>query len=222
MMSPHRSSEMRPRSIDYTNERRKELQNGRAQSRRPISAGALEGFSLSSISSSRYDITQYNDRTTCDYTYSSTPPLCAIQQRRKAQRYICKLALKYRCKPGVTNPLPDLGPPTPRTPVSPSPYSERYNSCPPSPQINSLSSSLGDVRKTPKGSWGRFFSRVMLKKDSRIAASELNLQHCINNPQSSPRSPSQADGQLVRAKSFRDLLSVNPFKRSQRGLNKMW
>ncbi|XP_040184925.1 uncharacterized protein LOC120917583 [Rana temporaria] len=222
MMSPHRSSEMRPRSIDYTNERRKELQNGRAQQRRPISAGALEGLSLSSISSSRYDITQYNDRTTCDHTYPSTPPLCAIQQRRKAQRYICKLALKYRCKPGVTNPLPDLGPPTPRTPVSASHYSERYNSCPPSPQINSLSSSLGDVRKTPKGSWGRFFSRVMLKKDSRIAASELNLQHCINNPQSSPRSPSHADGHLVRAKSFRDLLSVNPFKRSQRGLNKMW
>ncbi|KAM5138183.1 uncharacterized protein ACMZJ9_016772 [Mantella aurantiaca] len=221
MMSPHRSSGMRPRSIDYTNERRKELQNGRAQPRRPISAGALEGFSLSPISTSRYDITQYNDRTTCDYTYSPTPPLCAIQQRRKAERYICKLALKYRCKPGVTNPLPDLGPPTPRTPVS-FPYSESYNSCPPSPQSNSLSSSLGDVRKIPKGSWGRFFSRVMLKKDSRIAASELNLQHCIINPQNRLRSPSLAEGQLVRAKSFRDLLSVNPFKRSQRGLNKVW
>ncbi|XP_018420391.1 PREDICTED: leucine zipper protein 4 [Nanorana parkeri] len=222
MMSPHRNSVIRPRSIDYTNERRKELQSGRAQPRRPISAGALEGYSLSSISTSRYDITQHNDRTSCDYTYSSTPPLCAIQQRCKAERYICKLALKYRCKPGVSNPLPDLGPRTPRTPASASLYSECYNSCPPSPQINSLSSSLGDVRKTPKGSWGRFFSRVMLKKDSRIAASELNLQHCIYSPQKSLRSPSLADGQLVRAKSFRDLLSVNPFKKSQRGLNKVW
>ncbi|CAI9539646.1 unnamed protein product, partial [Staurois parvus] len=133
MMSPHQSSVMRPRSIDYTNERRKELQNGRAQPRRPISAGALEGISVFSISTSRCDITQYNDRTTCDNTYSSTPPLCAIQQHRKALRYICKLALKYRCKPGVSNPIPDLGPPTPRTPASVSLYSERYNSCPPSP-----------------------------------------------------------------------------------------
>ncbi|XP_072277696.1 uncharacterized protein [Pyxicephalus adspersus] len=219
MTSPHQNLITRPRSIDYTNERRKELQKGRVQTRRPISAGALESFSLSS--SSRYDINQY-DRTTCDYTYFSTPPLCAIQLHRKAERYICKLALKYRCKPGVNNPLPDLGPPAPRTPVPSYLYSECHNSCPPSPKMNSLSSSLEDIRKTPKGSWGRFFSRVRLKKDSRIAASELNLQHCINSPQKSLRSPSLADGQLVRTKSFRDLLSIKPFKRSQRGLNKIW
>ncbi|KAM9301741.1 uncharacterized protein PAF06_014957 [Gastrophryne carolinensis] len=217
VMSPHRSSAMRPRSIDYTAERRKELQKGRAQPRRPISAGALEGVYLSSITHSHYDTSQCNDRSTCDYC---TPLLGDIQQRLKAERYICKLALKHHCKPGVSNPLPDLGPPTPK--ALPLAFISSDDSHPPSPRTPSLSSSMGDVRKTPRGSWGRFFSRVVLRKDSRIAASELNLQRCGRSPQHSLRSPSLAEGQLVRAKSFRDLLAVNPFKRSQKCLNKVW
>ncbi|XP_056383543.1 uncharacterized protein LOC130277174 [Hyla sarda] len=221
VMSPCRNSVVRPRSIDCTMERRKELQSGTAQTKRPMSAGALDGF-LQSASSSRYDLAQSYDVAPCDHPFSGPPPLSAIQQRRKAERYICKLALKYRCKPGGSTVLPDLGPPTPRRPAHSFLSSGSPLSCPPSPQITSLSSSMVDVRKHSTGSWGRFLSRVVLKKDSRIAASELNLEQCWKNSGDAARSPSLAEGQFVRAKSFRDLLSVNPFKRSQRGLNKVW
>ncbi|XP_075692968.1 uncharacterized protein LOC142660263 [Rhinoderma darwinii] len=221
LMSPHRSSVMRPRSIDCTLERRKELQSGIAQTKRPVSAGALDGYLLQSASNSRFDLTQGYDVAPSEYLFSVTPPLCAIHQRRKAERYIFKMALKYRCKPGVSTVRPDFGPPTPRRPAPPFP-SVSPVSCPSSPQVSSLSSSLGDVRKHSTGSWGRFLSRVMLKKDSRIAASELNLEQCGKSSRDALRSPSLAEGQFTRAKSFRDLLSVNPFKRSQRGLNKAW
>ncbi|XP_075043738.1 uncharacterized protein LOC142103567 [Mixophyes fleayi] len=222
VMSPHRSLAMRPRSIDCTTERRQELQNGRVQTKRPVSAGAVDGYFLLSVSNSRCDIAHSNHMTPCDYPFSDTPPLCAIQQRRKTERYICKLALKYRCKPGVTTLPADLGPPTPRRPVLPFLRPDCRGSCPPSPQVSSLSTSLGDVRKPPRGSWGRFLSRVMLRKDSRTAASELNLDQCGQSPRGSLQGSSLTEGQLLRAKSFRDLLSVNPFKRNQKGLNKAW
>ncbi|XP_073515603.1 uncharacterized protein [Phyllobates terribilis] len=220
LMSPHRSSVMRPRSIDCSLEGRKELQGGMAPAKRPMSAGALDGYFLRSAS--RFDLAQTYDMAPCDYPFSGTPPLCAIQQRRKTERYICKLALKFRCKPGGSNVLPDLGPPTPRRHPQPYHVSGSHVSCPSSPQATSLSSSLVDVRKHSTGSWGRFLSRVMLKKDSRIAASELNLEQYGKRSQDPLQSPSMAEGPLLRAKSFRDLLSVNPFKRSQRGLNKVW
>ncbi|XP_077143666.1 uncharacterized protein LOC143806726 [Ranitomeya variabilis] len=220
LMSPHRSSVMRPRSIDCSLERRKELHGGMAPAKRPMSAGALDGYFLRS--SSRFDLAQAYDVSPCDYPFSGTPPLCAIQQRRKTERYICKLALKFRCKPGGSNVRPDLGPPTPRRHAQPYHVSVSHVSCPSSPQATSLSSSLVDVRKHSAGSWGRFLSRVMLKKDSRIAASELNLEQYGKRSQDPLRSQSMAEGPLLRAKSFRDLLSVNPFKKSQRGLNKVW
>ncbi|XP_040264850.1 uncharacterized protein LOC120980047 [Bufo bufo] len=220
LMSPHRSSGMRPRSIDCSLERRKELQSGMSQTKRPMSAGALDGYSLRS-SNSQFDLVQTYDVPPCDYPYSGTPPLCAIQQRQKAERYICKLALKYRCKPGTFTVRPDFGPQTPRRPAQVFLPSSSHV-CLPSPQISSLSSSLVDVRKHSTGSWGRFLSRVMLKKESRIAASEMNLEQCGKSSRDTLRSPSLAEGQFTRAKSFRDLLSVKPFKRSQRGLNKAW
>ncbi|KAM4018803.1 uncharacterized protein ACNLHF_008047 [Anomaloglossus baeobatrachus] len=221
LMSPHRSCAMRPRSIDCSLERRKELQGGMTPARRPMSAGALDGYFLRSPS--RFDLAHTYDVAPCDYPFSGTPPLCVIQQRRKAERYICKLALKFRCKPGGSNVRPDLGPPpTSRRPAHALRVSGRHVSCPSSPQVPSLSSSLVDVRKHSTGSWGRFLSRVMLKKDSRIAASELNLDQYGKSSQDPLQSPSLAEGQFLRAKSFRDLLSVNPFKRSQRGLNKAW
>lgn len=222
LKSPHRNSVMRPRSIDCTLERGKELQSGMVQTKRPMSAGALDGYFLRSTSNSRFDLTQTHDVAPCDHPYSGTPSLCAIQQRRKAERYICKLALKYRCKPGVSIVRPDLGPPTPRRPALAYHPSGSHVSCPSSPQVTSLSSSLVDVRKHSTGSWGRFLSRVMLKKDSRIAASELNLEQYGKSSRETLRSPSLAEGQFMRAKSFRDLLSVNPFKKSQKGLNKAW
>ncbi|CAJ0936668.1 unnamed protein product [Ranitomeya imitator] len=220
LMSPHRSSVMRPRSIDCSLERRKELQGGMAPAKRPMSAGALDGYFLRS--SSRFDLAQAYDVSPCEYPFSGTPPLCAIQQRRKTERYICKLALKFRCKPGGSNVRPDLGPPTPRHHAQPYHVPVSHVSCPSSPQATSLSSSLVDVRKHSAGSWGRFLSRVMLKKDSRIAASELNLEQYGKRSQDPLQSQSMAEGPLLRAKSFRDLLSVNPFKKSQRGLNKVW
>ncbi|KAG9475503.1 uncharacterized protein [Eleutherodactylus coqui] len=217
LMSPHRSSVMRPRSIDCTQERRKELQSGVVQTNRPMSAGALDGYFLRSASNARFDF----DVAPCDYPYSGTPPLCAIQQYRKAERYICKLALKYRCKPGVSAVRPDLGPPAPRRPAQAFPPVS-HASYPPSPQVTSRSSSLEDVRKRSAGSWGRFLSRAMFKKDSRIAASDLNLERCGKNSRDALQRPSLAEGQFMHSKSFRNLLSVNPFKRSQRALNKVW
>ncbi|XP_063801058.1 uncharacterized protein LOC134969203 [Pseudophryne corroboree] len=222
VMSPHRSLSMRPRSIDCAAERRKELQNGRVQTKRPMSAGAVDGFFLLSVYNSRCDITQSNHTTPYDYPFSDPPPLCAIQQRCKAERYICKLALKYRCKPGVTTLPADLGPPNSRRQVLPFLHPDCHASCPLSPQVSSISISLGDVRKHPRGSWGRFLSRIMLRRDSRSTASELNLDQCGQSPQGTLRGSPLAESQLLRAKSVRDLLSVNPFKRSQRGLNKAW
>ncbi|KAM3920287.1 uncharacterized protein RB166_014679 [Leptodactylus fuscus] len=221
LMSPHRSSGMRPRSIDCSLERKRELQNGMAQTKRPMSAGALDGY-LRSASISRFDLSQSFDATSCDYPYAGTPPLCAIQQRQKAERYIYKLALKYRCKPGGSTIRPDLGPPTPRRPAQAFPPSGSHVSCPSSPQVTSLSSSLVDVRKHSTGSWGRFLSRVMLKKDSRIAASEINLERCGQGSRDTLQCPTLSDGPFTRTKSFRDLLTVKSFKRSQKGLNKVW
>ncbi|XP_071974542.1 uncharacterized protein [Engystomops pustulosus] len=214
LMSPHRSSGMRPRSIDCSLERKKELQSALGQTRRPMSAGALDGYFLRSASISRFDLTQSYDVAPCDSPCSGTPPLSAIQQRRKAERYIYKLALKFRCKPGGSTIPPDLGPQTPRRPAQSFSLCGSPASCPPSPHGTSLSTSMMDVRKNPTGSWGRFLSRVMLKKDSRTAASELHLEQCGKSSQDP-----LAEGQFTRAKSFCDLLSVNPFKRSQRTLN---
>ncbi|XP_069821523.1 uncharacterized protein [Dendropsophus ebraccatus] len=217
LMSPHRSSVMRPRSIDCTMERRMELQSGTAQTKRPMSAGTLDGF-LRLASNSQYDLTQTFDVAVCNHPFTGTSPLIAIKQRQKAEQYICKLALKYRCKPGMSTVCPDLGPPTPRYPA----HAFSSVSCPPSPQVTSLSSSMVDVRKNSSGSWRRFLSHIIVKRDSRIAASMINLEQCGKSLEDNLQSQSLTGGHFIRAKSFRDLLAVNPFKRNLRGLNKAW
>ncbi|XP_069594988.1 uncharacterized protein [Ranitomeya imitator] len=70
LMSPHRSSVMRPRSIDCSLERRKELQGGMAPAKRPMSAGALDGYFLRS--SSRFDLAQAYDVSPSWWTSANT------------------------------------------------------------------------------------------------------------------------------------------------------
>ncbi|KAM4617881.1 uncharacterized protein O3C94_021759 [Discoglossus pictus] len=221
MISP-RTSTLRPKSTDCTAERRKELQSGRVTTQRPMSAGALDSFFLLSLYNSKPDNATQKD----DITHlHAPPPLSVIHQRRRTERYICKLALKYRCRPGVSTLLPDLGPPIRRSIASLPLQPESPLRAPQSPRCSSLSSSVCDVRRINRGyggSWGRFLSRVMLRRDPRTAASEMHLEQCGRGPHDALQIPPSPEGQLVRAKSFKDLLSVNPFKRSQRGLNKSW
>ncbi|KAM4723073.1 uncharacterized protein WCC33_009291 [Rhinophrynus dorsalis] len=225
VISPRRSSALRPRSIDCTAERRKELQSRIGGTRRPMSAGALDtSLFLPSFYHSQFDITEGDDMNPPD-SFSVSPSLCVIQQRCRAERYICKLALKYRCQPSSSSLPPDLGPPVHRSFASLSLNPKGPTSCSPSPHCNSLSCSVGDVRRTPRshgGSWGRFLSRIMLRRDPRAATSEMNLDQCGRGPHNPLHIPQSAEGELLRTKSVRDLLSVNQFKRSQRGLYKAY
>ncbi|XP_012816126.2 uncharacterized protein LOC100170590 isoform X1 [Xenopus tropicalis] len=218
MMSPRRNSSLRPRSTDCIGECRKDIQYVRGGAQRPMSAGALESsyFTSLSLNHSCFDITQRENVIPPPITTIS-PTLCVVQQRRRAERYIYKLALKYRCRPGAAPLPPDLGPTVHRGLASLSLISVCPPSTPPSPQCNTLSCSVGDVRKTPKnhGSWGKFLSRVMLRRDPR-AASEMNLELCGRG-----NGTPLVENHLQRAKSVRDLFSVSSFKKSQKGLNKL-
>ncbi|KAG8437993.1 hypothetical protein GDO86_008615 [Hymenochirus boettgeri] len=216
MMSPHRGSSLRPRSTDCT----REVQSLNVNAKRPMSAGALDSSYFTSLTlyHSRFDISQ-KENVTPTQNVSMSPSLGVIQQKRRAERYIYKLALKYRCRPGASPLPPDLGPPIHRSLASLSIAPVCLSSAPRSTQCNSLSCSVVDVKRTPKnhGSWGRFLSRVMLRRDPRSATSELNLEQCGRG-----NGPPIVDSNFQRAKSVRDLLSVSSFKRSQKGLNKLF
>uniref|UniRef100_A0A8C5WFK7 Uncharacterized protein n=1 Tax=Leptobrachium leishanense TaxID=445787 RepID=A0A8C5WFK7_9ANUR len=221
MKSSCRVTAVRPWSTDFTSERRKELQSGRGGTRRPRSAGALDTF-VPSIYPSRNNTPTYREEyRTLQDSHSSLPPLSVIQQRQRVERYICKLALKHRCKPGSSTLPTDHGPPIRRNPDTPLANLECSPRGPASPQYPTISTSVGDVRRTHKGSWGRFFSRVMLHKSSRTAASEMNLELC-GRGNASLRGSSLEARQLPRTKSFRDLLSSNLFKKSERGPDNLW
>ncbi|XP_075426172.1 uncharacterized protein LOC142465770 [Ascaphus truei] len=220
VMSPHRGSALRPRSTDCTAERRRELRSARGGVQRPASTGPLDSYLLPSFSRSRYDIiAQRGDIVDLPDAppLSAPPPLCVIQQRRRAEHYICKLALRYRCRPGAAIVLPDLGPVAPRNLAPPPLHCECALRDPPSPHY---SSSVGDVRGAPGGhggSWWKLLRQVTLRRDPRVAASEINLQQCgQGRHQTLQGQPHSHEGQLLRAKSFRDLLSINLFKRSQK------
>ncbi|CAH2325102.1 Hypothetical predicted protein [Pelobates cultripes] len=207
------TSAARPWSTDFTAERRKELRSVRGSARRPMSAGALDTFLLPSPCHSKKDnITYMEEDRTLEYSPCSIPPHSVIQQRHRVERYICKLALKYRCRPGSSTLPTDHGPPTRRTSAATLIHSECPFS-PPPPKCHSLSASVGDVRKAHRGSWGRFLSKVMLRKISRTAASEMNLEICGQRSQNTLRGSFLEENRLPRAKSFRDLLSVNLFKK---------
>ncbi|NP_001089594.1 uncharacterized protein LOC734651 [Xenopus laevis] len=216
MMSPHRSSSLRPRSTDCSGECRKDIPHAKGGAKRPMSAGALESSYFTSLSC-HFDITQ-RENVIPPQNAIISPTLCVVQKRRRTERYIYKLALKYRCRPGAAPLPPDLGPAVQRGLASISLMSVCPPSVPASPQCNALSCSVGDVRKTPKnhGSWGKFLSRVMLRRDPRTAASEMNLELCGRG-----NGTPLVENHLQRAKSVRDLFSVSPFKRSQKGLNKL-
>ncbi|KAM8939244.1 uncharacterized protein RCH25_052822 [Pelodytes ibericus] len=223
MRSPCCTTPIRPWSIDFTSERRRELRSGRGATKRPMSAGAIDAFLRTSVYHSRNDILTPTDEDQASHdAFSSIPPLSVIQQRHRVERYICKLALKYRCRPGTATLPTDLGPSPRRLPAILPVHSECPLSDPPSPLLPSLSCSVGDVRRTQRGSWGRFLSRVMLRKGTRTAASEMHLDQCGQRPQDSLNGSLLGDRHMTRAKSFRDLLSVNLFKKSERSLNKDW
>ncbi|XP_053545224.1 uncharacterized protein LOC128636204 [Bombina bombina] len=213
LMSPQRSTALRPRSIDCTTDRRRELQSTRGGTQRPMSAGALDSSLLSIYPTQNDSFTHKEDTSQLEFL-PAPPPLSVIHQRWKTERYICKLALHYRCRPGTSSLPPDLGPPLHKSIQILSLHSESPHIGLPSPQCFSSSTSVCDLRKMPKGyggSWGRFISRV-LRRDSRTAASEMHLEQCGREPYDDPQKPQPIEGQLSRAKSFRDLLSAKRFK----------